>query len=364
MNEFYGQGYSNIHRGVYGLSEQATLAYEEARAVVARFIGAGHPREIIFTHGTTESINLVAYSFGEAFVQPGDEIAVSLLEHHANLVPWQLLGNRRGAHIRYVEFDECGRFDFDAFQQLLTERTKLVAVTQLANALGVTLPISRIVEAAHRAGAKVLVDGAQGICHLPTDVEALGVDFYAFSGHKLYGPTGVGVLFGKQSLLEAMPPFLSGGDMIRSVSVHGTVFGDLPHKFEAGTPHIAGVLGLRTAIDYLEALGRTQVFQYEDQLVRYLEEELSSISEVTVLGGKEAHVGLCTFTVDGIHPHDLAQFLSSKQVAVRAGHHCAQPLLNRLGLQASTRASVGLYNTTEDVDRLKEAIEQAISFFR
>jgi cysteine desulfurase/selenocysteine lyase len=363
LQRFYAQGYSNIHRGVYQLSEQATLDYDTARASVADFLGARSPEEIIFTHGATEGLNMLAYSLGKTLVAEGDEIVVSLAEHHANFVPWQLLAERQGGMLRYAGLDDSLRFDLEGFRRLLNERTRIVAVTQLANALGTSLPLSEIITAAHQVGAVVVVDGAQGICHVPTNVAVLDADFYVFSGHKLYGPTGIGVLYGKKALLERMPPFLAGGDMITSVSVSGTLFQEPPQRFEAGTPHIAGAIGLHAAIEYLHSLGREKILAYEEQLLTFMQARLSEIPELQVLGCPGEHTGLLTFVVDGVHPHDLAQYLSSKNVAVRAGHHCAQPLLGHLHVPATTRASLGLYNSHEDVQRLADAIRGAISFF-
>ncbi|MFN8389522.1 MAG: SufS family cysteine desulfurase [Bdellovibrionota bacterium] len=362
--EFFTRGYSNIHRGVYRLSEQATIDYEDARHAVQRFIGARSPEEIVFTRGTTESLNLVAACFAERFVQPGDELVVTVAEHHANFVPWQIAAQRRGAVIRYVGVDQSGRIDVDELLSWLCAKTKLVAISQLTNAVGLPTSLREIIDSAHRVGAKVVVDGAQGICHLPTNVIALDADFYAFSGHKLYGPTGIGILYGKYELLEELPPFLTGGDMIERVSVSGTTFQRPPQRFEAGTPHIAGALGLKASLDYIGSIGRERIFAYEDRLVEYLVGLLLQIPQVKILGPAGEHRGLVTFMVDGVHPHDLSQYLSSKDIAVRAGHHCAQPLLEHLKLQATTRASLGMYNTVDDVDRLIAAIQGAISFFR
>ncbi len=363
VRDFFSLEYANIHRGVYELAEKATERFEGVRRRIVRQLNAASEREIVFTHGTTEGINLVAHSFGGKFIRPGDEIIVSLLEHHSNFVPWQLLAERSGAVVRYAGVTPEGEFDLDQYRSLLSEKTRLVAVTQLSNALGIAPPLPEIISLAKKAGAKVLVDGAQGICHLRTDVQELGADFYVYSSHKLYGPTGIGVLWGREELLEEMPPFLSGGDMIRSVSVAGTEFNDLPYKFEAGTPHIAGVVGLGAALEYLDGLGWENIFSHEEELVRRLESMLEGIPEVRVLGPQGRHIGLVTFTVDGIHPHDVAQALDEKGLALRAGHHCAQPLLEQLGIPASMRASVGLYNTAADIDALEAGLRHAVSFF-
>ncbi len=361
--QFYGREYSNVHRGLYRFSEQATLRCAEIRSQVAQFIGAHSEREIVFTHGATESINLVAYSWGQNHIRAGDEIVVSLLEHHANFVPWQLLAKRTGAIIRFAPVAKSGELLVDELLKLITSRTKLIAVTQLSNALGLAVPLEPIIAAAHSVGAKVLVDGAQGVIHLPTRISEMKPDFYVFSGHKLYGPTGIGVLYVEESLLESMPPFLSGGDMILSVRTEGTEFAEIPRRFEAGTPHIAGIIGLGAALTYLEQAGRERIFEHEAKLLRLLERELSEIPEVALLGDSERHA-LVSFTVENIHPHDIAQMLSGDDIAVRAGHHCAQPLMEALGVPASTRASVGMYNDSSDIEVFVESLKRAIGFFR
>jgi len=363
MTHFYSHEYSNIHRGLYRLSEQATLRCDAVRGQVARFIGAASEQEIIFTHGATESINFAAYSWGDANVKAGDEILVSLLEHHANFVPWQRLAERTGAVVRFIPLTSAGELDLEAYGGLLSSKTKLVAVTQLSNALGMAPPLAEIISSAHSAGALVLVDGAQGILHLPTRMTELGADFYAFSGHKLYGPTGIGVLYAREEILRSLPPFLSGGDMIASVRKEGTEYAEVPRRFEAGTPHIAGLIGLSAALEYLERAGRSEILKHEAALVRLLEKRLGEISPVRLLGTGERH-GLVSFTVEGIHPHDIAQMLSGDDIAVRAGHHCAQPLMNELGISASTRASVGMYNTSADIEQFAASLKRAIDFFQ
>ena len=364
LHEFYSRGYANIHRGVYGLSESATVRYDETRVKVARFLNAASPEEIIFTHGTTEGINLVASSWGGVNLQAGDEIILTLFEHHANFVPWQRIAEARGATIRYLFPADDLSFSLENFRALLSSKTKLVAVTQLANALGVRPPLAEVIRASHAVGAKVMVDGAQGVTHGLTDVQALDADFYVFSGHKLYGPTGIGVLYGKLDLLRNMPPFLSGGDMIRKVSIEGTEFADPPARFEAGTPDIAGVIGLSAAIDYVTELGREEIVRHEDALVGLCEEGLRSLPGITVLGPKGEHHGLLVFDCSGVHPHDLAQALAADGVCVRAGHHCNQPLLTHLKLPATTRMSFGVYNNERDVERAVESVKKAIRFFR
>lgn len=364
LTRFYTSEYSNIHRGVYSLSEQATLSYEDVREKARRFIGAGSTREVIFTSGTTAGLNLVAYSYARANLKPGDEIIVSLLEHHANFVPWQLAADATGAIVRYAGLTPEGTVTCDAIKQLITERTRIVAITALSNGLGVAPPVAEIAAAVHAAGAVLVVDGAQSVLHGATDLALLGADFFAFSGHKLYGPTGVGVLWGREELLESMPPFLAGGDMIRHVSTNGSKFNDLPFRFEAGTPHIAGVIGMGAAIDYVTAIGMDRIAQYESELLRSIEQMLTELPGVRVLGPSFGHAGVVVFTVEGVHPHDVAQLLAASNVAVRAGHHCAQPLLSALGVPATTRVSVGLYNVPSEIEKLRTALLKTISFFR
>ena len=363
LNEFYSSGYSNIHRGIYKLSEQATLRYDRAREAVARFIGAASPRETIFTHGTTEALNLVAHSLGET-LSSGDEIIVSILEHHANFVPWQMLAERKNLTLRFVGLDANGQLDFAQFESFVNARTKAVAITHLSNACGIAPPLKRMIMTARDAGAVTIVDGAQGVCHLPLNVSELGADFYAFSGHKLYGPTGIGVLYGREELLEKLPPFMGGGDMISSVSVLGTSYNELPHKFEAGTPHIAGAIGLHAALNYVNSIGLEKIYLYEHALLAYLEKRLAEIEEVHIVAKGQEHHGLVAFSFDGVHPHDLSQFLSSKNICVRAGHHCAQPLLEHLGLASTTRVSLGLYNEASDIDALIAGLIAARDFFK
>ena len=364
ITEVYREIYANVHRGVYKLSARATERFEATRGVVAEFLGGCLEEEVIFTRGTTESVNLVAYSWGRAFLKPGDEILVTELEHHSNFVPWQETARVTGATIRYVSLTEDGELSLADFREKLSEKTAFVAVTMLANGLGVSPPVETIIEEAHRHGARVLVDAAQAVPHQPIDVRSLDADFLAFSAHKLYGPTGVGVLYGKKELLEQMPPFLAGGDMIRSVSVRGTTFADLPHKFEAGTPNIAGVTALASAIHYVTNVGYDRILTHEKELITLLEDGLSEIEKVKILGPKGKHHGLICFTIDGLHPHDIAQFMDQQKIAVRAGHHCAQPILEHFGIGASTRVSIGLYNTAKDVQSFLEALPQALTFFK
>ncbi|HEX7969076.1 MAG TPA: cysteine desulfurase [Stellaceae bacterium] len=362
--EFYRSDYANVHRGVYRLSARSTELYEEARERVRRFINAGSASEIIFLRGATEGINLVANSWGATFLKPGDEILITELEHHANIVPWQLLRDRIGCKLVVAPIDASGGLDMAAFERLLGPRTRLVAVTHLANVTGAMVPVEGIVRLAHERGAKVLIDGCQAAPRLPLDVRALDCDFYTFSGHKTYGPTGIGVLYGKKELLDAMPPWQGGGDMILEVTFEKTTFQDPPHRFEAGTPDISGAIGLKLALDYIEGLGRDAIFAHEEALTDYGLDRLSSMPGVNVVGAGQRRFAILSFHVDGIHPHDVATILDRHNVAVRAGHHCAQPLLDKLGLAATVRASLGVYNDESDIDALVDAIQAAQKMFK
>lgn len=364
ITNFYSNSYANVHRGVYELSEKASLKFEMARDSVQSFIGAASREEIIFTRGATEAINLVCYTYGEHCIPAGSEVIVTILEHHANFVPWQQLCHRRGLKFTVIGLTADGEFDREAYSQALSSKTKLVAMTHLSNALGLELPVKEMIAEAQAVGAVTVLDGSQSIAHVEVNVVDLAADFFVFSGHKLYGPTGIGVLYGKQKLLDGMPPFNFGGDMIRSVGVERTEFNDLPYKFEAGTPHIAGAIGLHEALDFVSGVGRSTIMAHEMQLVRALEERLSEIKHVRLLGPKGSHKALVTFDMPGLHPHDIAQFLSKYGICVRGGHHCAQPLLHALGLKASTRASLGMYNTISDIDFLAKKLAEAVSFFR
>lgn len=360
MERAYRECYANVHRGVYTLSEEATCSYEEARDKVASFINARVREEIVFTRNTTESINLVAYSWGRSNIGPGDRILLTEMEHHSNLVPWQLLAQEKGAELVYLPITDDGFLQMDRLDELLDERVRLVAFTMMSNVLGTITPAKELVERAHAVGAVVLVDGAQGVPHLPVDVQELGCDFLAFSGHKMCGPSGIGVLYGREELLEAMPPFLSGGDMIRRVEFHRATWNDLPWKFEAGTPAIVEGIGLGAAVDYLEGFGMEAIAAHERETVTYAMERLSALPGMQIVGPPaRARGGVVAFSFRGIHPHDLAHLLDLEGVAVRAGHHCAQPLHARLGLTATTRASFYLYNTPDEADRLAEALEKA-----
>jgi cysteine desulfurase/selenocysteine lyase len=360
----YYAGYNaNIHRGVHFLSEKATDAFEAARDTVRRFINAAHREEIVFTHGTTEAINLVASSFGQR-LRPGNEILITAMEHHSNIVPWQLLCERTGAVLRVAPIDDAGDVIVEEFARLITERTWLVAVAHVSNALGTVNPVKRLIELAHEQGAVVLVDGAQATPHLPVDVRDLDCDFYAFSGHKLYGPTGIGVLYGKRALLESLPPYQGGGDMIRHVSFSGTTFNDLPYRFEAGTPNIAGAIALGAAIDYLARVGLAAVSAHEADLLAYATARAIAYPGLRLIGTAREKAGILSFVLDGVHAHDIGTILDRQGVAVRTGHHCAMPVMERFGVAATVRASFALYNTRADVDALFGALDKVCEVFR
>ena len=355
---FYCQQNANPMRGLYPLSIAATEAYESARAAVRRFLNANSTAEIIFTRNTTEGLNLAAYSYGLSHLKAGDEVVVSILEHHSNLLPWQMVCRQTGAALRFLDCEPDGSLDLNKAEALITDRTKLVAVTHVSNVIGRVNPIRALADMAHRHGAVIVVDGAQSTPHIPVDVQALDADFLAFSGHKVYGPMGIGVLYGKRALLEEMPPFLTGGEMIESVTREGAVFAELPHKFEAGTVNAAGAAGLHAAIDYLQAVGYDAMHRQELALVERTLRGMAALPHVHVIGSDKAeeHTGIVTFTVDGVHPHDVSEILACDGVDVRAGHHCAQPLLQHLGLNATVRASFAFYNTENEVDRLLQSL--------
>jgi cysteine desulfurase / selenocysteine lyase len=362
--DYYRTDYANVHRGVYRLSARSTELFEEAREKVRRFLNAAEPREIVFVRNTTEAINLVAQSWGAAFLEAGDEVLISVLEHHSNIVPWQLLRDRIGIRLVVAPIDATGGLDLAQFAAHLSPRTRLVAITQVANATGAVVPVETIVQLAHDKGAKVLIDGSQAAPRMPVDVTALGCDFYALTGHKVYGPTGIGVLYGRSELLSAMPPWQGGGEMIHHVTFERTEYQEPPHRFEAGTPDIAGAIGLGTALDFIEELGRDNILEHEEALTGYGIDRLSRIPGLQLLGAGQRRLGILSFDLEGVHPHDLAQVLDQHNVAVRAGHHCAQPLMEWLGLTGTTRASLGVYNDERDVDRLADAIEAAREMFR
>ena len=349
--------YANVHRGVHTLSQEATDAFEAARVKLRSFINAASADEVIFVRGATEGINLVAASYGRTFLSAGDEIILSELEHHSNIVPWQLLQAEKGIVIKVAPIDDDGNFLLPAFERLLSPRTRLVAVTHVSNALGTVTPVRAIIEAAHRAGAKVLLDGCQAVPHMAVDMQALDVDFYAFSGHKMYGPTGIGVLYGKKELLTAMPPYQGGGEMISTVTFAKSTFKEPPHRFEAGTPAIVEAIGLGAAADYLTALGREAVRAHEQTLLAYASQRVSALPGLQIVGRAAEKAAIVSFVMEGVHAHDIGTILDRAGIAVRAGHHCAQPLMERLGLAATARASFGLYNTMEDVDALADALK-------
>ncbi len=363
MSEFYRTDYANIHRGVYRLSARSTERYESSRETVRRFLNAPDAREIVFVRNATEAINLVAYSWGIENLRAGDEVLITELEHHANIVPWQLIRERTGLKLVAAPIDATGGLDMEAFERLLGPRTRLVAVTQLANATGALLPVEGIVRLAHERGAKVLIDGCQAAPRMKVDVQALGCDFYVFSGHKTYGPTGIGVLWARREILEAMPPFMGGGDMILNVTFEKTIFQEPPSRFEAGTPDISGAIGLARALEYIESLDRGAIAAHEAELTGYGVDRLSRMPGVRLVGAGQHRFAILSFEVEGVHPHDLAQVLDQHGVAVRAGHHCAQPLLEKLGLAATTRASFGVYNDESDIDALCRAIAGAQAMF-
>ncbi len=359
----YYRGYnSNVHRGAHHLSDLATQKFEQARVTLAEFINSPSADHIIWTRGTTEGINLVAATWGRSNISAGDKILVSALEHHSNIVPWQMLTQEKGAELIPVPVSDSGEIDLDAFDQLLDARVKLVSVNQVSNALGTINPVAEIIERAHAVGAKVLVDGAQAVAHYPIDVQALGCDFYTFSGHKLYGPTGIGVLWGKEDLLNAMPPYHFGGEMIEHVSFAGTTFNRLPYKFEAGTPDIAGAIGLAAAVDYLNQFDRAAVAQHEEGVLAYAIEQALAFPGLKRVGTAKQATGVLSFVIDGTHPADVGTLLDQQGVAVRTGHHCAQPLMERFALPGTVRASFAMYNTKQEVDRLFEALHKVMQF--
>jgi cysteine desulfurase/selenocysteine lyase len=363
VEDYETHSHANVHRGVHALSQAATAAYEGARERVRRFINAGSTREIIFTRGTTEAINLVAQAWARNRLRAGDEILITALEHHANIVPWQMVCEQTGCRLKVAPINRRGELEFDAFLKLLGARTRLVAVAQVSNALGTILPIERIVAAAHAAGALVLIDGAQAVPHARVDVRALGADFYAFSGHKLYGPTGIGVLYGREELLSAMPPWQGGGDMILTVSFEKTTYNDLPWKFEAGTPNMSGAVGLAAAMDYVESLGIGAIAAHEAQLLGLATAALRKIPGVELIGTAAHKASVLSFTMQGVHAHDLGTILDSQGVAVRTGHHCAMPVMTFFGVPATARASFGCYNTAGEVDALVRALGKVREVF-
>jgi cysteine desulfurase / selenocysteine lyase len=363
IRRYYEEDNANIHRGVHLLSERATRAYEEVRVKVARFLHAADPHEVVFLRGTTEAVNLVAQTFGRQRVSAGDEVLVSAMEHHSNIVPWQMLCAEKGAKLVVAPISDAGELDLEELDRRIGPRTRLVALTHVSNALGTVNPVAEVIARAHAKGVPVLVDGAQGAPHLGFDVQATGADFYAFSGHKLYGPTGIGVLWGRREHLEAMPPWQGGGDMILSVSFEGSTYNKIPHKFEAGTPHISGVVGLGAALDWIDRVGLPAIAAHEHALVGHLVESLRALPEIRLIGTPRERAGVVSFLLGDVHPHDIGTVLDRQGIAVRAGHHCAQPLMKRYGVAATARASVAAYNTREEVDALVSGLTAVREMF-
>ena len=362
-SKYLAEEHSNIHRGVHYLSQHATTAYEAAREKVKRFINAPDVKECIFVRGTTEGINLVAYSYGKRFIEPGDEILVSQMEHHSNIIPWQQVARERGAWVTMIPMNERGEIIIDEYENLLNERTKMVAVAHVSNALGTVNPIKEMIATAHKFGVPVCVDAAQSVPHFPVDVQDLDADFYVFSGHKMFGPTGSGVVYGKREWLDKMPPYQTGGGMIRSVSFEGTTFAPIPEKFEAGTPAIAAGIGLGAAIDYINSIDFEAAAAYEHELLEYATERLAGIPGVKVIGTAAKKASVLSFTVEDVHPHDIGTILDQQGIAVRAGHHCAQPVMQFFDVPATARASFAFYNTREEVDKLADAVQKVIEVF-
>ncbi len=361
---YYTHYNANIHRGLHTLADEATAAYEASRVAVQQFIGAREPEEIIFTKGTTESINIVAKSWGKAFLEKGDEIIITSLEHHANIVPWQMIAEEKGAILKVIPMDQNGILDMDAYKSLLNNKTKFVSLIHVSNALGVINPVEEMITLARQFNAKVLIDGAQSSVHLDIDVQQMDCDFYVFSGHKIYGPTGVGVLYGKRELLEQMPPFLGGGEMIKEVTFEKTTYNELPFKFEAGTPNIADVIVMKPAIEFINHYGKANIREHEDKLLRHATQKLKAIDGLKIIGDVENKVSVISFIIDGVHPQDLAILLDNQGIAVRTGHHCAQPLMQCLGIVGTTRVSFAAYNTLEEVDVMVQALEKSLKMLR
>ncbi len=358
ITHYYQHDNANIHRGIHTLAERATRDFEASREAIRAFLGASSIEEIIFTSGTTQGINLVASTFGRKFIQAGDEIIISGLEHHSNIVPWQMLCEEKGCILKVIPVNDLGELDLEAYQQLLSEKVKLVSVNHVSNSLGTINPVAEIIRLAHGVGAKVLIDGAQATSHLNIDVQALDVDFYVFSAHKLYGPTGIGALYGKKALLEAMPPYMGGGEMIKEVSFEKTTYNDLPYKFEAGTPNIADVVAMKTALEYTQNIGRERIAAYEDELLQYATAQLSTIEGLRIVGQAAQKVSVVSFVIEGIHHQDIGVLLDNQGIAVRTGHHCTQPLMKRFGLLGTSRASFAMYNTLEEIDRLVAGLQR------
>ncbi len=364
LNEYYTDQNANIHRGIHYLSEQATEAYEEARCRVARFINAPSERQVIFVRGTTEGINLVAQTFGRQRIRSGDEILISTLEHHSNIVPWQLVAEAVGAVIKVIPMDDRGVLDLEAHRKFLNERTRIVALSHVSNAIGTVVPIAEMCREARQKGIPVVVDGAQSAPHMKVDVQALDCDFFVFSGHKVFAPTGIGVLYGKDKWLREMPPYQGGGGMIQSVTFEKTRYLEYPGRFEAGTPHIAGSIGLSAALDFMEEIGLDKIAAYEQAILHYATEQFSGIDGLRIIGTAPQKAAVLSFVLNDVHPHDISTFLDQDGIAIRAGHHCAQPLMNRLGLSGTARASFSIYNTREEVDKVAESLRKIVRFFK
>lgn len=362
-SKYLSEEHSNIHRGVHYLSQHATTAYEAAREKVKRFINAKEAKECIFVRGCTEGVNLVAYSYGRKFIGEGDEIILSQMEHHANIIPWQVLAEEKGAKIRVIPMNERGELVIEEYENMLNERTKIVAITHVSNSLGTVNPVKEMIQTAHKFGVPVLVDGAQAIPHFPVDVQDLDADFYTFSGHKVFAPTGSGVLYGKKELLDKMPPYQTGGGMIRTVTFEKTTYAPIPEKFEAGTPAIAANIGLGAAIDYLNSIDFEAAAKYEHELLEYATEKLSKIEGVKIIGTAQEKASVISFTIENVHPHDIGTILDQKGIAIRAGHHCAQPVMQFFDVPATARVSLAFYNTKEEVDKLAEAVQKVIDVF-
>ncbi|NBA87623.1 SufS family cysteine desulfurase [Emticicia sp. CRIBPO] len=362
LSEYYGKYNANIHRGIHFLAEKATSAFELTRKAFREFLNASSTEEIIFTYGTTDGINLVAQTYGRKFLKEGDEIIISTMEHHSNIVPWQMLCEEKGCILKVIPIDDDGNLIFEAYEQLLNEKTAIVSVVHVSNALGTINPIKQIIEKAHEFGAVVLIDGAQASSHIDIDVQALDVDFYVLSAHKLYGPTGMGILYGKKDLLNAMPPYRGGGEMIKEVTFEKTTYNDLPYKFEAGTPNIADVVAAKIALDYVKNLGKENIAAYENELLEYATEKLQKIEGLKIIGQAREKVSVISFVMEGIHPQDVGVILDQQGIAVRTGHHCTQPLMQRFGIPGTSRASFAVYNTKEEIDKLVAGIEKVKKF--
>lgn len=358
LANYYGKYNANIHRGIHHLAEKATAAFEESRKAIQKFLNAKYTEEIIFTYGTTDGINLVAQTYGRAFLKEGDEIIISTMEHHSNIVPWQMLCEQNGCLLKVIPINDNGELILEEYEKMLSEKTKFVSVVHVSNALGTINPVKYIIEKAHAVGAKVLVDGAQAASHLTIDVQDLDVDFYVFSAHKIYGPTGMGALYGKKELLDAMPPYRGGGEMIKEVTFEKTTYNELPYKFEAGTPNIADVVAVKNAIDYINELGKENIAAYENELLAYATEELLKIEGLRIVGQAKDKVSVISFVIEGVHPQDIGVILDQQGIAVRTGHHCTQPLMKRFGIPGTSRASFSVYNTKEEIDKLVKGIEK------